>query len=279
MKVFNKKIIFRSFFGSLLILCTALLYISFTVKNITSDALKILGIDNKTLESKIASSLIYGYLDHGNINKLKNLAAVEKITLLNDLCLYMKQYTTGEEFKDGYQLFREKARPPKPETISTDAALNEQINHYKKNISETERSYNDASPEIKEIINEGLVALKTQLKDLENPNSDMARIIIQSTELNNRNSMDKYMVELKEWEESFPADHDEFLRSRLELFLEITDDIDFEAELKEGYNGKKKFVNPQYESKPAEWKKAFRAGKEATETARNFALTWLIELN
>lgn len=279
MKTLKIKTFFQFCLDSFFIISISFLLISSTVKSLTGDVLKILGIDNKTLESRIASSLIYGYLDHGNINKLKKLTAGERIDFLKDLCMYTKNYTTSEEFKDGYQLFREKAMPEKPELVNSDAALIEQINQYKKTISETEKSYNDASPEIREIINEGLVSLKTQLKDLENPKSDMAKIIIQGAELNNRNSMDRYISDLKEWEESFPADHDEFLKSRLELFLELTNDIDFAAELKEGYNGKKKFVNPLYESKPAEWKKVFRAGKEATETAREFAQQWLNELH
>ena len=42
--------------------------------------------------------------------------------------------------------------------------------------------------------------------------------------------------------------------------------------------GKKRFVNPIYESKNQEWKQGFRAGKEATEMARAFAKQWLSEL-
>ncbi|CAN5545647.1 hypothetical protein BH23BAC1_BH23BAC1_36080 [soil metagenome] len=278
MKASNNNTILKTIIGSVLTISISLFIVSFTVKNITGDVLKSLGIDSKTLDSRIASSLIYGYLDHGNINKLKMKAAGERLELLKDLCRYMKNYTTGEDFKDGYQLFREKSMPQKPELVTTDAALIEQINNYKKSIAETEANLKDASLEIKEIINEGLTTLKSQLKDLENPKSDIAKIIVQGTELNNRNAMDRYMEDLKEWEDNFPADHDEFLKSRLHLFLEFTDSIDFSAELKEGYNGKKRFVNPQFESKPAEWKKAFRAGKEATESARAFARQWLNEL-
>jgi hypothetical protein len=38
------------------------------------------------------------------------------------------------------------------------------------------------------------------------------------------------------------------------------------------------FANAEYENKPGEWKLAFRAGKEATETSRTFANDWLKSL-
>ncbi len=47
--------------------------------------------------------------------------------------------------------------------------------------------------------------------------------------------------------------------------------------LKEEYR-MKKFVNPAYEKKPAEWKMAYRAGKPAVDAARTFAKAWLAEL-
>ena len=59
--------------------------------------------------------------------------------------------------------------------------------------------------------------------------------------------------------------------------LEITKDVDYNAELKE-INNKKKFVNASYEAKRPEWKMAFRAGKEVTEVTRAFAEQWLDEL-
>jgi hypothetical protein len=61
--------------------------------------------------------------------------------------------------------------------------------------------------------------------------------------------------------------------------LNKTADIDYAAELKDGYKGKKVFVNPTYERKPAEWKLAFRAGKAATDAIRAAAVQWLKELN
>ena len=68
------------------------------------------------------------------------------------------------------------------------------------------------------------------------------------------------------------------LKKRLQEILDITADVDYAAELKDGYNGKKVFVNPAYEKKAAEWKLAYRAGKTTTDAVRAAAQQWLAEL-
>jgi hypothetical protein len=68
-----------------------------------------------------------------------------------------------------------------------------------------------------------------------------------------------------------------FVKKRLEEFLNVTKDIDFSAELTER-NGKKIFVNQQYEFKDSRWKMAFRAGKEVVEPARDFVEKWINEI-
>ena len=70
----------------------------------------------------------------------------------------------------------------------------------------------------------------------------------------------------------------QLIKTRLFKFLEVTKDIDYNAQLTER-NGKKYFANPKYEGKSGQWKMAFRAGKEVTETARTFVQEWLKELN
>ena len=53
--------------------------------------------------------------------------------------------------------------------------------------------------------------------------------------------------------------------------------MDFSASLVE--QGKvQKFADPALEAKPTEWKMCFRAGKPATDAARDFARKWLAGL-
>jgi hypothetical protein len=55
--------------------------------------------------------------------------------------------------------------------------------------------------------------------------------------------------------EGISEDHRKMIKARLESFLQITADVDYNAALKEEYR-QKKFVNSVYEKKPAEWKMA-----------------------
>jgi hypothetical protein len=93
--------------------------------------------------------------------------------------------------------------------------------------------------------------------------------------------MQNYFKEaVQEWEQQYPQDQRYFVKHRLQEFLAITSSVDFGAALEKHpyYTNKMIFANPEYERKPEEWKKTFRAGKEATTAARQFAQQWLKEL-
>ena len=59
----------------------------------------------------------------------------------------------------------------------------------------------------------------------------------------------------------------------LEHYLEVTQDVDFGAQL----DGRR-FANPEYEQKDGWWKMSFRAGPEASGAARQVAGDWLKEI-
>jgi hypothetical protein len=73
----------------------------------------------------------------------------------------------------------------------------------------------------------------------------------------------------------FPAHNPKpLLARRIKEFLEATEGIDFDAPLVS--NGELKlFKNPDYEARPKAWKMGYRAGKQATEKARELARDWL----
>ncbi len=68
------------------------------------------------------------------------------------------------------------------------------------------------------------------------------------------------------------------LRARLEEFLAITADIDFDAKTLGQAPRTGRFENDDYEAKPPLWKMGYRAGPEATAAARTFAEAWLAEI-
>ncbi len=68
------------------------------------------------------------------------------------------------------------------------------------------------------------------------------------------------------------------LKERLTYFLGETKTLPFDAKLVE-VNGKNQFADRTLEAKPKWWKFCFRVGPEATKAARDFATSWLAELN
>jgi hypothetical protein len=67
------------------------------------------------------------------------------------------------------------------------------------------------------------------------------------------------------------------IKARLREFLKETEDIDYGAATIGQGNGRR-FSEAANEAKPPLWKMGFRAGKETTEAAREFAKQWLSEL-
>ena len=86
-----------------------------------------------------------------------------------------------------------------------------------------------------------------------------------------------YQDDLKQWQDEYPADATIVIARHLHAFLTMSAEVNFDAKL-ETRDGKNYFADPQYESKSAEWKMCFRAGREATSAARAAATAWLKEL-
>ena len=82
---------------------------------------------------------------------------------------------------------------------------------------------------------------------------------------------------MKELDAVCPADPRTLVANRLRHFLDVSSDVDYDAQLVDK-DGKKVFADPALEARPKEWKMCFRAGKPATDAARAFAQKWLADL-
>jgi hypothetical protein len=83
-----------------------------------------------------------------------------------------------------------------------------------------------------------------------------------------------YTGRLAAFERRWPADPKSLVARRLQEFLDISADVDFDAKLVPA--GKlMRFADPRYEEKPPTWKLCFRSGREAVAAAREAAHAWL----
>ena len=266
---------------ALLLVIISLFLFSFSVeRRLAEDMWKQLGIDKVAGTNNIKESFYHNYLYLYGAKNAKKIAAGNRTAVARDLLTYTKQYVNGPEFKKAYEAYRNDSKPRTPElkTVRTkEQVQKEEIANMDKMIKETEDMMKNMTPDVQKGMQASLDKARKTRKEYENPNHKLWNILVESDMSENKYKEDRYKKEMERFEKTLPADPRELIKSRLTKLLQTTADVDYEAELKESY-GKKVFVKQEYERKPAEWKMAFRAGKDVTETTRAFAEKWLSEL-
>ncbi len=238
-----------------------------------------LGISETRAIENIRQSFLEGYLYSYGASSAKNVASGDRAAIALDVLNYTKSYVNSSAFIKAYEDARVAATPVKPLPPKTKEEIQKgKIAELDKTIAEGEKSLKTLPKDLIEPFKEVQQMLKDQKQDYENPDSEMLALLVTSENYMYANATTKYEQQLQQWQKDYPADHKKMVKDRLETFLKLTADVDFNAALKEEYRVKK-FVNAAYEKKPDEWKMAYRAGRPAVEAARTFAKAWLAELN
>ena len=104
-------------------------------------------------------------------------------------------------------------------------------------------------PVFENLVKEG----KKQLAEAESPNNKYLSTYEKNYPQLRKDLDTRHENLIQDWESVYPSDPNQFIKRRLEDFLEVTSNIDFNAELVTK-NGKKIFVNKAYEDKDSRWK-------------------------
>jgi hypothetical protein len=250
---------------------------SFTVHRIGDDFMKQLGISKTAADQKISNSILGGSIDAYGLKNARNIVIGNRGQIAKDLLVYTKSYLTSPAFLKEYQTLKENNKPKK-EVIKTPAEVkSEYIANIKKMIADSENGLKTANSTMKPAYEKMVAEGKKQLKDAEAPNNAYLSTYEKNYPQMLKDIDSRHESMIKEWESVFPADANLFIKRRLEEFLKVTSDIDYNAQLVVK-NGKKVFVNSDYENKDSRWKMAFRAGKEVLEPSRAFVQQWLQEI-
>jgi len=261
--------------------------IAMKATKIADDLWKQLGLTSTDANININVSVGSGVLQYAGAKYAKNIAIGDRVAVVSQLVAYAKKYTATAEFKNDYKRrweaykneWMKRNSQPEHVTITAASIKAEEKQRLEQQLKTAEQNLNSTNPKIKNGAPYAIDNIKKQIAALEDPNNP---VIKRKLDEANRmyNDMQKYYSESKQkFEAEHPEDPQVLIKKRLQQILDITSDVDYAAELKEGYKGKKLFVNPVYEKKPADWKLAFRAGKAATEAVRTAAQQWLKELN
>lgn len=251
--------------------------LSFTIQKQGQDFLKQLGISESTAKTKIESNIIYGNFDVYGLSKAKNLNVDVRKTVALEILNYIKSYTDSESFKQAYENMRNDKKPKLLHMASPEEMRTELIRSSKASLAEIEKTYQKSDASLKKVYENLLIEAKKQLKEAEDPNNPMLL-----TYANNYESTLEHINETNnrlknEWETAYPANHMQFVKMRMNEYLEETVDIDFNAVLVTK-DGKKVFYDNNLEQKSSRWKLAFRCGKETVDVSRNFIKTWMAEI-
>lgn len=236
------------------------------------DVIQVLGIPRADAHTLIKENIFYASLNTPAIVNFKSIPGTKRVTVVNELGSYMKKYLASKEVADAYKEYRESLLPGRQEGINVKVRI-EEIRH---DIRYTEADKKSAPADMKKIYDETLTSLKSQLAILQNPNHPDYAVYAGIVEIT-KEQQEEINRQVEEFSKDYPEDVQQYLKLKLKEFLELTNDIDFNAKLIQ-HKGKWKFENPEYEAKDYNWKKCFRAGKETIETARIFAKKWILEI-
>jgi flagellar biosynthesis GTPase FlhF len=210
----------------------------------------------------------------GGQKVFKAAAPDRKAAIVNGLGTMLKAYTRTAAFKTRYAEYLEANRPrPGRDQVKSKA---EQDAETAKSMKEMEESIKKMPPEMQKQMAESVKQMKAQQEALKK-NAQYQEMMETATKQAQENQQRQFQERLATFAAEHPANPDALIASRLQDFLDLTADVNFQATLvKRGQL--MRFEDPALEAKPAEWKLCYRAGREATEAARAFATGWLKEL-
>ncbi len=189
-----------------------------------------------------------------------------------------RAFVESDEFKRRYADHREANGPdPLPDEQTADQVLAKQRTGFEQQVEALRKQFVDdaITPEQKVTLEEGFEAMRARFTEMEKgPQRAELETML---EAQRAAQVTAHGEATRQFEALYPADPRALVAMRLRKFLDTTRDIDFSARLV-AQGEQQKFADAALEAKPLEWKMCFRAGKPATDAAREFARKWLADL-
>jgi len=242
----------------------------------TQDHIAALGITQTRAKEAVFDSFMANTLSlAGKADVFKAATPQMRATMVTAIATLGRAFVESADFKQRYSDHREANGPdPLPAEQTVEQIYKKQRDDYEKQVEGIRALYNEITPEQRKTLEAGFVEMRAKFDEIEKE----GRVELEASLKSQRAPLvQAHDAAVKEFEKVFPSDSKLLVANRLRTFLELSRDINFNAQLTEK-NGKKVFADPALEAKPAEWKMLFRAGKPATDAARAFAQKWLAEL-
>jgi hypothetical protein len=199
---------------------------------------------------------------------IKAMATGKRAGVVKELGDYIRKYTNSPAFAEEYKKVRAFEKPKKP--INKEEKIQKRIAETKAEIAQTEKDLKTATSDSKKLLELTLQMQKDMLKELQDPSSLQYNNTVGIGNMTEA----EYNDAMKVYEKDFPVNPQDMVKKRLQDFLALTADINFDAKL----DSRRRFVDPELEAKNDNWKRCFRSGRETIAAARAYAQQWLKEL-
>jgi len=235
------------------------------------------GFREADVESRIVSALMDGSIPIRPENRKAFHAASQsaRAACVRSAFPIIKAYTESAAFQTEYAERRAAAKPaaPAPPNPQETEYLKEQQKSLAASLKMYEKSMADMKSQMAKMPPHVQQQMESAVKRYEEQ-----CVAMQAQYEAGGHEQQAYKLALSKYEELYPADPKMMIANRLRAFLELTNDIPYNAELVPVAGGNVKFADPQLEAKSPHWKKCYRAGKEPVEAARELAMEWLKQL-
>ena len=238
-----------------------------------------LGITEGRAKEAVFDSFMAGAISLAGKAEVFTAASPQaRVAMVGAATTLARAFVESEEFKRRYADHREANGPdPLPDEQTAAQVLAKQRAGFEQQVEALRKQFVDdaITPEQKATLEEGFEAMRARFTEMEKGPQRVEMETMLKTQRAQQASA--HAAAARQFESVYPADPRALIVMRLRRFLEATSDVDFTAKLVE-QDKKRKFADATLEAKPVEWKMAFRAGKPATDAAREFARKWVADL-
>jgi hypothetical protein len=245
-----------------------------------TQVLRQLGVSEEDAKDYVWLDFSHAIFSYPRTEQMLALAKGDRPATVEAIVGFARTYTKSKEFIERYQTYRNGKKPEPPEPPKSMAELRkEQREQLQKSLKEIEDNLKSASPEQREQYKPVLDGLRESIKSIDDPDNPMySKDVENAYRQAYEGQLETFRKDSLDWEREWTVDPDSMLVRGLEKFLEVSAEVDFSAAVVRDKSGYTTFANPEYESKPPEWKFCYRAGRETVKAARTAAKDWLKEL-
>jgi hypothetical protein len=242
-----------------------------------ADVLSQLGITPDAAREAIGTIVTAGVYNPGlPAQALKALPPATRAQAATAGVAWVKSYVNSPEFKRQYAQVKLHHKPEAPTwTLTPEQEVQKSEEEQKQQMAESRQAIANLPAEQRKAMEEALKQAADMAAKMNTP--ELRKMKRDGIKAQRADETREYQTALAKWQQDYPDDPKPVVVKRLKEFLALSADVDYNATLKTT-NGRSVFENPAYQSKSAQWKLCFRAGREATTAARAAVQAWLTEL-